>query len=104
MAALKSPLAQRFGNEFTMISLIRFLDGLLLALGLGFGRVVAFGCLFRQSQCAQMGRALSYRRVRRRDLSHGFDAIGVLRELSLQPDLFQFGSALRFVVHPIPLI
>jgi hypothetical protein len=47
---------------------------------------------------------LSDRKVGSRDISHGLDAFGILGELSLLPDLFEFGGGFRFVTHRMPQI
>ena len=71
----------------------RFLFSWFSFLAFGSGRLVAVGGFLRQSQCAQIRRPFSNRDVGRRDIGHRLDAFGILGELSVQPDLFQFGGA-----------
>src|SRR6202022_3000191 len=62
------------------------LSGLLflgLGFGLGFGRLVAVGGFFGQSDRAQVCCPLSYSDVGCRDIGHGLDAFGILGELSV---------------------
>src|SRR4051812_23025164 len=63
---------------------------------LGCNGLGAVGGLLGQADRAQVFRSLADRDVSRGDLRHRLNAFGLLRRLSVLPDLFQLGRSLGF--------
>src|SRR5580698_6447625 len=68
-------------------------------LGLGLRRLGAVGGFLGEANRAQILGPLADRDICGRNIGHRLDAFGILGDLSVQPDLFEFGGTFRFFIH-----
>src|SRR5947209_12858774 len=98
-AALLKRASARSRSSFVMSGRL-----LLVGFSFGLGRLVPVGGFLGEPDRAQVSRPLPNRDIGGGDIGHRLHRLGVLRELSIEPDLLHLGGCFRFIVHKTPQI